>query len=848
MVAARVAAWSTSSRLEPVLAWTAPITAPSTSGPSEMRTRSRYSSPTSSSIAMRAESTAEPRSTRTSAPSPESAASIAAAILVAEVPISPPSAPPAASTRTSSAICPASSTTPSATLAECDTITRPTVIGRSPRRRGPPRSGGWRWRRGPGGRGSARPGSWPGPCAPPAGWWPRRPCGHRPRPRPMRCQAPCHRPGPRRAPRGRDGAHRSWSCPRAGPCPARPRRRALPAGRRRGRRRPPRPGRRGCVPWPGRTSRNGPEAPPTLPISAMLTALSTAPMVGSAGRASRRSMTVRKPRAMLVPWSPSPMAASSLVSSVACSSITAAVRRTQATACSVENMGRAPFFGRQLSSAHRGGLVDPFCGHRGGPVGPSLAATALPRSEERGSDRASAGVPSAHHSGRWPSDAPAEAGGQDRGVPQAQLLAVGAQQGDGAALHLQGGDEGADQAAGDLHATLVEELGQAAVDHVQLGEGRATHGVDERDHLLALVEAEVLDHRAGEPVGELVGRLHADALAAGLAVDADADLDLVVAQLEGGRPRGRDGAGGQRQAHGADVRDHVAGQLDHGLEVAALLRLGPRQLLQQHGAADAPASLGVERVAHGHVVVDHDALDLAARLAGELGGHLEVHDVAGVVLDDVQHSSAAVHLPGGPLHLVRGRRGEHLARAGGVQHAPADEAPVHRLVARAAAGYQGDLPLPRSIRPVHARRVVVHPHQVGVRPRDPLEGLPHELVDLVDQLLHASPPWYPSTTCRRPSSSSRSRTSTRGRRPCVVGSCGCGGGPVGPRWFAPKRSGRCGRGPAGPWCVSVGLVEPAAGALDGFFPFGVAVFALVVGPGGFEDAVDLPVVAHLVQA
>ena len=41
MVAASVAAWSTSSRSEPVLACTAPTTAPSTSGASEMRTRPR---------------------------------------------------------------------------------------------------------------------------------------------------------------------------------------------------------------------------------------------------------------------------------------------------------------------------------------------------------------------------------------------------------------------------------------------------------------------------------------------------------------------------------------------------------------------------------------------------------------------------------------------------------------------------------------------------------------------------------------------------------------------------------------------------------------------------------------
>ena len=52
---------------------------------------------------------------------------------------------------------------------------------------------------------------------------------------------------------------------------------------------------------------------------------------------------------------------------------------------------------------------------------------------------------------------------------------------------------------------------------------------------------------------------------------------------------------------------------------------------------------------------------------------------------------AAVDRLGGGQHLVGRRRGEHLARAGGVQHAEADEAGMQRLVAGAAAGDQRDL-------------------------------------------------------------------------------------------------------------------------------------------------------------
>ena len=128
--------------------------------------------------------------------------------------------------------------------------------------------------------------------------------------------------------------------------------------------------------------------------------------------------------------------------------------------------------------------------------------------------------------------------------------------------------------------------------------------------------------------------------------------------------------------------------------------------------------------------VDLDAVALA-----ELGGHLEVHDVAGVVLDDVQHPGAAVDRLGRLEHLVGRGRGEHLARARRVEHAPADEPAVHRLVARAAARDDPDLALHGRVGTDDDVGVVAHPHSVAVRGLDALEGLPDDVVGAVDQLL-----------------------------------------------------------------------------------------------------------------
>ena len=157
--------------------------------------------------------------------------------------------------------------------------------------------------------------------------------------------------------------------------------------------------------------------------------------------------------------------------------------------------------------------------------------------------------------------------------------------------------------------------------------------------------------------------------------------------------------------------------VDVGQRAAGLgVRAG--DLLDEDRAADAAATGGVERVLDRDVVVGDDRRDLDLAL-DELGGHLEVEDVAGVVLDDVEDAGATVDGPGRGLHLVRDRRREDVAGTGRVEHAEADEAAVQRFVAGAAAGDQGDLARDRTAGPEDDEHVGgVDPDESGwARPR-----------------------------------------------------------------------------------------------------------------------------------
>ena len=152
---------------------------------------------------------------------------------------------------------------------------------------------------------------------------------------------------------------------------------------------------------------------------------------------------------------------------------------------------------------------------------------------------------------------------------------------------------------------------------------------------------------------------------AGLAVDADAELHLLGPDLEDRPVRRRRRARGQSDAEAAPLRVHLARDPGDLGERPAGLGLCPGDLLDENGDADAAATRGVEAVFDGDVVIRQDGLDLDSLVFRQLGRHAEVEDVAGVVLDDVDDTGAAVDGL---------RRGEHLVGNGEVNTAPGQAA------------------------------------------------------------------------------------------------------------------------------------------------------------------------------
>src|SRR5215208_322895 len=288
----------------------------------------------------------------------------------------------------------------------------------------------------------------------------------------------------------------------------------------------------------------------------------------------------------------------------------------------------------------------------------------------------------------------------------------------------------------DLDAFALQDIGDVGVGDVEFHQGCAAHAVDHDGHLGAGEIHGVAQDLGHHLIDYLVRGRDVLALDAGLAVDADADLHLVLADVEDGLPALRGGAARERHAHRAHVGVHPFGELLYPCEVLAVIGGCAADLVHEDGACDAATSAGVGRILDGHIVIGDDVVGLYSFGLGQLPCHLEVQYVAGVVLDDVEDAGPAVDGLARIEHLVGGGAGKDGAGAGGVEHARSDETAVGRLVARATAGDECYLALHRGVGAYDYVGLGDDPEQASVGPLHPPEHVLDDPLGRVDDFLH----------------------------------------------------------------------------------------------------------------
>ena len=148
-------------------------------------------------------------------------------------------------------------------------------------------------------------------------------------------------------------------------------------------------------------------------------------------------------------------------------------------------------------------------------------------------------------------------------------------------------------------------------------------------------------------------------------MDAEADLHGAGRDLEIVGEVGRQRAGLERHAHAAHRGHRLAADAGDLGQGPAAGGGGTADLEEENAAGDAAPVLGALGRGRGHVVGAEHGLDADAVGRGQLGCHVEVHHVAGIVAVEEEHAvRAGGGLGGGEDRLGRGR-GEDVADDGG---------------------------------------------------------------------------------------------------------------------------------------------------------------------------------------
>src|SRR5215203_5982595 len=287
-----------------------------------------------------------------------------------------------------------------------------------------------------------------------------------------------------------------------------------------------------------------------------------------------------------------------------------------------------------------------------------------------------------------------------------------------------------------LHSLALEHVGDVGVGYVEFHQRRAAHAVDHHGNLRAGEVNGVAQDLLQHLIDDLVRRRDILALDPWLAVDTDADLHLILADIEDGLPTLWRGATRERHPHRAHVGVNALRKLLYACEIFPVVGRGTADLVHEDGACDAAPPARIRRVLDGDIIVGNDVVGLYPFGLAELPCHLEVEHVARVVLDDVEDTGPAVHGLARFEHLVRRRARKYGPGAGCVEHSRPDITAVGRLMARSATGDEGYLALYGGVGSYHDVGLGDNPDQAAVGQLHPPEHVLDDPLGRVDDFLH----------------------------------------------------------------------------------------------------------------
>src|SRR5262249_54474171 len=149
-----------------------------------------------------------------------------------------------------------------------------------------------------------------------------------------------------------------------------------------------------------------------------------------------------------------------------------------------------------------------------------------------------------------------------------------------------------------------------------------------------------------------------DASASWFAVYTNANLHIILTQIEGWLARCRYGTGSECHAHAASLCIDFACQCRNLGQRCARLSKPANNFLHQYCNTNTSASRCIKSTLYGNIIVGNDTFNLNPLSLCQFFSHIEVQYIASVVLNNVQDTCTAIDGMGGGQHLIWYGRGE----------------------------------------------------------------------------------------------------------------------------------------------------------------------------------------------
>src|SRR6266566_5976929 len=250
-----------------------------------------------------------------------------------------------------------------------------------------------------------------------------------------------------------------------------------------------------------------------------------------------------------------------------------------------------------------------------------------------------------------------------RRIPVTDQFIIEPQQGNRTARHFKGSDIASYEGTSNGNILAMQNSGEFVGNDIEFDQRGPTHAIDKGQHTFTSFQAKVIDDGDGKHFCHFSGGRELNTTAARFAMNANANLHLVITDFKGRLASRRNGAGSKSHTHTATLAVHLLRQGSHLFQGGARLSQATHDFLEQYGNTNAAPASSIEAILHRYVVIGDHACDLNPFSLGQLSCHLEVQHVTGVVLDDVEHAGTAIDGACRGKHLIWHRRGKDGSRA-----------------------------------------------------------------------------------------------------------------------------------------------------------------------------------------